>query len=328
LARARGLDPADVTVSHSLAEVLRARAEAADNPLTRSALRTEARKILLPLVGAFNACYAFNTLLKLGLDELRDLSQNPNCLESALDKAVRDIEATLTKGLQRFPNDSFLLSQEADYARLIDDDDRVLRALRRAHDANPRDAYVAVRLSRVLERRGALPEACSVVHKALDGNRGDKLLNFRYAILLRSSGEPNVDTLIYHLNRAFTKWDANYDAQFWYARYALESNRADIRQASKEVFSRLREIPMSHEARTQIRDVIGGVGSPRWFNGTVERCDATHGFVFIDELQRQVFFHQKQCEPETWTRLRRQIEVRCHVGFSYSGAEALDIQLT
>lgn len=326
LSRARELDPTDATVSHSLAEVLRARAESATNPLMRSALRAEARKLLQPLLGAFNARYAYNTLVKLGLDGLRELSQDPICLETTLDSAVRDIEATLTKGLQRFPNDSFLLGQEADYARLVEDDDRVLRALRRAHEANPRDPYVALRLSRVLEARGEIPDACSVVHRALDGNRGDKVLNFRYAMLLRLSGSTEVDTLLYHLNRAFTRWDANYEAQYWYARYAFESSQAGTRQAGTEVFRRLREAPIPYDTRIQIRDVIGAPGSPRRFTGVVERCDATHGFIFVDELQRQVFFHQKQCDPDVWTRLRRQVQVEFHVGFSYSGAEASDIQ--
>jgi tetratricopeptide (TPR) repeat protein len=327
LTQARAVDPSDATVSHSLAEVLRARAEAATNAHSREALRAEARKVLQPLLSAFNARYAYATLLKIGLDELRDLARDPTCIESSLDSAVRAIEATLTKGLQRFPNEPFLLTQEADFARLVGEDDRVLGALQRAHEANPRDPYVAARLSRVLELRGRPQEACDVIHRALDGNRGDKLLNYRYAMLLRASGTASVDTLVYHLNRAFTKWDGNYEAQFWYARYAFESSREDTRLSAVEVFQHLREVPMAHDARTQIHDVIGGPQNPRWFAGIIDKCEATHGFVAVDDLHRQVFFHQNGSKVDVWSHLRRHCAVRFHIGFSYSGPEALELEL-
>jgi len=196
LQQARDFDQRDTTLIHTLAEVKRERAEKALQPLEREKFRNEARALLRPLLNdAHNDRYARHTMVKLALDELRDtLLNNPHVTEREIDFAVRAVEDLLQRGLQQYPEDHFLLTTEADYSRLLNDNERSFTALRKAFDTNRRDTYIASRLARLYEVRDDLPSAQKILYDALQANRGDHQLNFQYANVLRIQGdtEPSV----------------------------------------------------------------------------------------------------------------------------------------
>lgn len=327
LTKARDLDPRDNTIAHTLAEVLRARAESADSAEKRALFRNRARKVLAPLlVDPQTRRHAHHTAAKLAVDDLRDLLADPTAGNQALDAMIRAAEKELAWGLQAFPNDEYFLTEEANLSQLIRDDERAFRALQSAFRANARDPYVAGRLARAFEEKGLVSQARDTLHEALQGNRGDKNLNFRYAMLLRKTGEQDSNTLAYHFLRAFTKWDSNHEAQFWYARYAYESQDPQQRGQGSEVFRHLRDVPLPHDLRVEIRDYLGGAGGPGWCSGAVIKIEASFGFVRVDGTGEEIFFHRNNVVPANWNSLRRQSRVRFHIGFSYSGPRAADIE--
>lgn len=326
LKQARDLDPRDLTLVHTLAELKFARADGAYHSLEREKYRNECRSLLRPLLAdPQSGRYARHTLVKVALQELRDILNADDSTDRQIDEAIRSVEDLLQKGLQQYPEDPFLLTEEAQLRRLLEDHDRALRALQQAFDANRRDPYIASRLSRLYEERDNLEGARETLHGALDANRGDKQLNFRYGMVLRKTGIHDQRELLYYFKRAFTKWDTNYEAQFWFARYAFEDAEASVRQESKEVFRRLREAPLAHDIRVQARDTIHDKEQDKVFTGSMARRDYAHGFVERDGLGDWIFTHQKDVLPKIWERLGVGTRVKFVIGFSFSGAIALSI---
>jgi tetratricopeptide (TPR) repeat protein/cold shock CspA family protein len=328
LDKARQLEPSDSTIVHTLAEVLRARAEAADKRLERARLRNEARAVLRSIaLTAPAARYASVTGLKLCNDRVRDVLTFDSSTDRDIDEAVRDAERAFENAKQRYPGDRFVLTAESEFAELLEDNERSFEALKRARTSNPRDPFIASRLAAILIGKGDIDTALVYVREALESNPGDKRLNFQYAELLRAKVETPPEDLTYYYRRAFTKWDYNYESQFWYARFAFESNDLEMVQESKEVFKHLRDIPMSYEERIRVRDAVGGQSDPRQFFGTITRVEATHGFVSIDGRGDWVFFHETDVAERVWDHLSSGTRVIFAIGFSLRGPKALDLRL-
>lgn len=327
LYEARSLDPRDATVVHTLAEVLRAKAEAATEPLERLKHRSEAGAVLRSLGSTGDSDrYSVVTRVKLAADEVRDLLADPESSDRQLDEAIRGAERVIASARQRYPGDQYVLSAEADFATLLSDHERSLSALEKARRANPRDPFIASRLSGLLVKRGDVDTARQYLEEALDSNSGDKRLNFQYAEVLRRSGEDEKE-LAYYYRRAFSKWDENYESQFWYARFAYQSGDPSDGAEAREVFRHLREVPMSHDERVKVRDVVGGADTPQDFTGSVTRVEATHGFVSVDGRGDWIFFHKSDVEPNAWAELRSETRVVFSLAFSLRGAKAIAVRI-
>ena len=323
LSRARELDPRDLSIVHSLATLKRESSNRALHALERERFRNEARAMLAPILNdPHHGRYARVTLVYLSLDDLRDILARDSATDKEVDEAIRTVEQHLARGQQQHPDEQRLLTAEAEFGTLLRDSDRSFDALQRAFQANVRDPYIASRLARLYEARNDLGAAEHVLTTALDANRGDRQLNFQYANVLRRAGATSHDVLLYHLRRAFTKWDTNFEAQFWFARFAFESTKEAEREESKEVFRHLRETPLAHDARIRVRDVIGGESAPRSLYGRIVRKEYAHGFVELEGTADWVFCHKNH--TPAWDALSIHDRVHCAVGFTFGGAVALN----
>lgn len=326
LRRARELEPRDSTIAHTLAEVLRAKAEESSRPLERVRYRAEARAALRDIrPGSSGYTYATVTTLKLVTDEIRDLFHDEEATDTQIDEAIRDAERQFDIARQRYPGERFVLTAEAEFAEVLRDDARTLRALETARRANPRDPFIASRLAKLLVAKGDEAKALEYVEQALDGNPGDKRLNFQYAELLRLTGCYDRDKLLYYYRRSRTSGDDNYDSQFWYARFLFESTDEKEVEEAKRAFRDLRGIYVSFEEKRRIRDAIGGLEDPRLFRGTVGRVEATHGFVVVDGRGDQLFFHEHDMEPEVWNNLKSGARLKFGIGFALLGVQAIHL---
>ena len=327
LHEARSLSPRDTSIVHTLAEVIRKKAESSTKPLERKKLRSEAGAVLRSISSTRDSNrYADVTRVKLATDEVRDLLDTAGTSERQLDETIRNAERVISDVLQKYPGDQHVLAAEADFAAALSDDERCVAALEKARRANPKDAFVASRLSSLLVKLGDEAKARQYLEEALDGNAGDKRLNFQYASLLRRIGEDN-EKLAYHFRRAFSKWDQHHESQFWYARFVYEStDPADVAEA-REVFHHLRDVPMSHEDRIKVRDKIGGLDTPREYSGSVGRVEARHGFISVDGRGDWLFFHRSDVASGVWGKLRSGARVVISVAFCVGGARAVDVRL-
>src|SRR5439155_10260943 len=185
LEKARQKDPLDSTIVHTLAEVLRAQAEASAKNLERARLRNEARAILQGIGhDSLTDRYRLVTRIKLAVDELRDLLLEESSTDRAIDETIRNAERVFEEARQRYPGDPYILFEESEFAKLLQDNSRSLEALRRARAANPRDPFIATRLASIAIATGDPGNARTIFEEALESNQNDKRLNFQYAELL------------------------------------------------------------------------------------------------------------------------------------------------
>lgn len=261
------------------------------------------------------------------MDNVRDVLSDAKSPERLVDETVREAERMLLESIQKFPDEELFLHAEAELGKLIGDDFRALHAMEAAFRKNSRDPYIASRLASIYESKGDTVRAIETIQSALDANRGDKTLNFTYARLLREAEPENCPVLLYHFRRAFVKWDSNYEAQFWFARYAFESGTREHIAESKEVFRRLRKVPMHHDRRVAIRDRLSQNARPTRFTGTITRKEEQYGFIVRDGQGDWVFFHIADQDDSTWEKLRVNGRISFEIGFSFAGVRALAIQL-
>jgi tetratricopeptide (TPR) repeat protein len=266
-------------------------------------------------------------MVKLAIDEFQDILHEPRSTEKDIDRAIRSVETILHRSLQQYPDDTFLLSAEADYSRVLKDHGRSFSALKRAYEANRRDTYIASRLAQLYEEMDEFGEAKQILHDALQANRGDQVLNYRYANMLRLDGDQDYPRLVYHYRRAFTKWDRNYEAHFWLARFLFESNNAEERSESKDIFKRLRNSPIHFEARNKIRDIALVDDRPQKFFGTIAQREYAHGFINRDGLGDWIFIHRNETNENVWNSIRAGVRVSFYIGFTLNGPIALNIGL-
>ena len=318
---AMSCDPHDESLVHTYAEVLRSRAEASDRHVERTRYRRQARAALRRI--RRESRYTTVTELKITIDELRDRLSLIGTASSSVDGAIRDAEHVFQAAKQSYPSDSYVLSTEADLARLFQDDARVLDVLRSAQTANPQDPFIVSRLSSILALRGDSEEAGSYLKKALESNYGDQRLNFLYGEFLRNQGSVSPEELVYYYQRSFTNGDANYESQFWYARFCFECSDSTTRQKSRGIFERLRSVPMPYEKRVKIRDAIGGMDTATRFNGVIARVEAAHGFVIRDGLSDWVYFHRDDVDMELWRGLGASDGISFSIGFNLRGPKAI-----
>ena len=323
LDQAASTAPYDSSIKHTKAELMLRLADIASMPLEREQRLREAMRIASSLrddrPGRVSGSYAFHTIAKIGLKRLEDLLNDtaPMVSEEAVSSEIRSVESGLFDGLQRFPDDSYLLTAEAQLAMLLKDSARAISAMRSAFKANPRNGAIAVRLAKSLEAGGDLSGARSTIETSLNNNPGDKRLHYTFAKLLMRHDLPAADQIEYHLQRSFTRGDTNYDAQLLYARQLYV--KGDVNGA-KERFRTLAAAKVGPDIRSKMRYPLDG-----WFGGRVVRLEATYCFVTRDGIGDWVFAHRSQADTALWTTLGVGCRVRFHITFTMKGPAAADL---
>ena len=326
LRRAMELDPRNSTFSHTLGELLREQAGSTEKPLKRKELRLEAKAVLTQIKDdPVSGRYAKVSLVRLGTAELKDFLNDESSTDRDIDEAIRSVERMLLTFKQELPRESYLLNAEADFRGMLKDYERSFIALRSAFQANPRDPYTASRLANMYEERGDLEAAQECIYEALQKDRSNLQLNYRFAQLVKISDPENIGRITYHFRRSFLKWDDNYEAQFWYARYTFESLDRESQRESKEIFRRLREVRMRYNDRVKVREVIQSENQNRVFTGMMERVELHYGFLRVDGTGDSLFVHSDNLEESTWEGLREGDRVAFTIGFTFSGSRALNL---
>ena len=323
LDQAAGDAPYDLSIKHSKAELLLRLADIARMPLERDQRLREAMRLASSLRdarrGRASGSYAFHTIVKIGLKRLEGLLDDtvPTVSEETVSSAIRSVEGSLLDGLQRFPDDSYLLTSEAQLATLLNDSGRAISAMRSAFKTNPRNGAIAVRLAKSLEADDDPAGARRTLQTGLDNKPGDKKLHYSLARFLMRHDPQATDEIEYHLQRSFTSGDSNYDAQLLYARQLFV--RGDVNGA-KERFRTLAAAKVGPDIRSRMRYPLEG-----WFSGRVVRLEATYCFVTRDGVGDWIFVHRSAVDPALWTTLGVGSRVRFHIAFTMKGPAGADL---
>lgn len=322
LGEAEHIRPKSATIRHSLAEVQIKLAEKALNPLQKEKYLNKAEEIASGLTGRRSVdSHPFHTICKVLLIRLKDAleDEEESLSSSTVEDLVRKIEEHLAKGLQRFPGDSYLLDSESQFAELIADSERALKALERAFEANRRNSWFAIRLSRAHQLKDEFGKAGDVLKSALEANSNSQELHFAYAKLILASENPDSDELIYHLHRSFSPGDSNFEAQLLYGRQLFLSGEVP---ESKKIYRDLGGARMSPEARNRIR-----YRDKRILQGTVSKLEFSYLLIRRDGESDQIFAHRSNIDETVWNQLNRDTRVTFRLGFSMRGPSVYEISL-
>lgn len=322
LARAARLAPNDLSIRHSMAERYMKVSEVARTPLEKEQSLVKASEVAKSLKSERGEDpHGYHTLIKVGLSRLQDLlsSQDENDIHQDMANIIKDVEQHLTDALQRFPDESYILDAEAQFAAMTSDEPRILVALQKAFDVNPRSTYLATRLTQCHLAQENTADARTTLERALDANRNDKRLHYAYAKLLVDVGETDSNLLSYHLQRSFTSGDSNFDAQILYGRQLFASG--DL-AGSKSVFNELGKARVGPNLRNACLYPLA-----EQFSGGISRKEAAYCFVARDGTNDWIYAHVTDFDSEVWNSLVLGSRVYFQVGFSSQGARACHIHL-
>ena len=325
LVQARFKMPNDRTLIHSLAELQIRMSEDGGTALQIESHLREAEKLVRPL--ATNRAvdsYGFHTLAKVQLERLRlflENSQEPGT-GLLLDDRIKAAESVIQEGLQKFPDDSYLLDIESRLGELLADDDRAVAALRTAFSKMPDSAFIAIRLAKLFAKSGNDKKAIDVYRTAMAAGVNDKQVHFNYARALMEQPNSDEHEIEYHLRRGFTEGDSNLEAQFWYARELYITG--DI-EAARMRFQGLKRQSMNPQTKRRVRGgMCDGQGQLR-FTGAIDRLEYDYGFLNRDGTGDRIFFHRKNIDESVWESLGWRSRVSFSIGFNCWGPTVVDL---
>ena len=318
---------ARASILHTRALALRKLASGLEDSLQKNRVRSEAKEVVRRLIRNPRASsHPYHTLALLLLDEIEERIGSLTEVSTAKDESqqrqisslVGEAEKIILQGLQKFPNNAHLLSVESQLATILNDDPRATELLKRALETNPGDGFISIRLARYYLKNKLNEEAKSVLIRCLENNPTNREVHVQLGRLLAQEDEyGRRDEIRNHLRRGFTSGDANYDAQFWYARHEFLYGDIEI---SKSLFSSLAKARVSPDAkqRTQGR-VRHEDGTPKRFRGTVRRKSESYCFAACSELRDSVFMHPRSFVRGQWTNLTAISELEFDLVFSFRG---------
>ena len=319
LTRASQLASRDVSIKHSAAEFKLKSVDTLPTRLEREKSLKDAASIARELVAQESEnAYAHHTLVKVGIKALREgLAEGEP--DDALVKRIQEVETQLFVAAQQFPGDSYLLESEAELAKLLRDDERALKSMKKAFDANPRNSYIALRLADIHESSERVPDAMAVLKRGLEANNSDKRLHFKFGRLLMKSEPGSNDELIYHFRRSFTDGDSNFDGQLLYARQLYLSG--DMAE-SRKVFGSLSKAHIAPQTKSRLLYPIEG----ERFSGKIWKIETAYGFISRDGAGDSIFMHASNVAPGLWKNLTVGTRVRFSIAFTFKGASAFDVE--
>lgn len=232
---------------------------------------------------------------------------------------IGEIDGVLREGLQHFPGESYLLDLEATLATIVDDEPRAAGALQRALASSPGNGFICSRLARHFRRSGDLAAAKLVLTQCLEQSPTDREAHLQLARLLMDEDEyRHRDTIRHHLRRSFAPGDANYEAQFWYARHEFLYGELG---RSKEMFDALRRANVPPGMKQQGRGKVRAPGGKaRKFRGSIRAKLDSYCFAACAELQGEVFMHPGSFQDGQWDILTGISEIEFELAFTLRGA--------
>ena len=320
--------PRDLTLKHSQAELQLSFAESARSDLEKEQHLRESARIARDLrttQADADTPHAHHTLIKIALKKLEwrlheggggDADEGP---VPDIVPAIREAEETLAEGLQRFPDESYLLDAEARLATMLNNSSRALSAMKRAFETNPLSGYIAVRLARAFEGSGDPESAQDVLTKAIGANPTDTGIHYRLARLLMQRTPSDESTIRYHLQRSFIEGDYNHEAKLVYGRHLFLNGQL---QEAEAVYTGLRSVRLPFDRRTKPLFI-----TDERFAGNVQRVEMSYCFIQRDGAGDRIFAHRKNVKKELFRLLMVSSRVTFKLGFSFSGPVAVDLQM-
>lgn len=312
--------PRDRSITHTMSELELARANASRTEVERDLHIAQARQYATRLTGTnADSSHGYGTLVKVELGRFMNALKNPATADEEITAAAKAVEQALSEGFQKFRNDEHLLTAEAEFSKLLLDQDRAIRALGKAIAKNASSPFVARSLSRLYEAKNNLDAARKTLQDALRVLPGDKWLNAALASLLDRKFPDEGNEAEACWRRSFTEGDTNYTSQFRFARRLYLNGKMDEALVK---FSQLKLARVPRDVKVSISGRIRENGSVKKFEGVIARLEADYAWVTPYGQQRSIFLSCSGVDVDTWQNYRRGDKLTFSIGFNYMGLAA------
>lgn len=327
---------ASSSLMHTKASVLRKMATEALSDSERDRYRADAKVILEKQLKTAVHSHPFHTLGQILIDEIKEklrylINNNQDDADKfsgrVLTTLISKTEETIYNGLQKFPNDEYLLTLQSDLAQILQDEPKAIVALETAFRTNPRSGFVASRLARYYKDINEVGKAIIVLEKCLEQNPTSKEVHLELAMIyIEQDEQNNTQSIIHHLRRSFTEGDVNYDAQFWFARHQFIYGD---KEASKRIFMTLNKARLSPKMRNLPRALIkDSSGNDVFYEGSVKSLNDNYCFVECIPLRSDIYAFYNQFEQDDWDHLDNYSILRFNIGFTMRGPVVVCAKLT
>lgn len=325
-AQAFELNSTSRSIKHTQAEIARKMALKTNDSLRKRTLRRVVREKIGGNTSRFSK-YEYSTYARLAIDEFRELLDSLNADDSTQHEIVfdlvKEIQILIQRSLQSYPEDATLLTIESSFKDLLNQKEQALQILERAFKLNPRQDWLAVRLSKRYCDSGDISNAERVLKECLNHNPSSKIAHFEIGRILSEYRDPNA---VAHLRSSFTLGDNNYEGQFWCARELFLRKRFD---EAKKLFNDLHErAPSGFRRRGGGRTSVKQGGKVIEYKGSVIRKEEDYAFLKFSEFPENIFAFRGESDSEEWDKLHRNANVKCALAFSRRGPRAMSIRLS
>ena len=160
--------------------------------------------------------------------------------------------------------------------------------------------------------------AMNYAKRVLEAKPEDASANYQFGRLGVEFDNLTLETLEYHLSKAYMDGDSNNDARLLHARTLYLAGK--FGDANKLFRSLARErLPFSQRVYPNYP-----VASPR--DGRIDQIEATHAWIEDFANGQRVYAHQSNFDGELWDLLHLGEPVSFTLSFSYMGACATDVR--
>jgi len=315
LKEAKELDPDDIHISHSLAELALKKAESTNISIERKKYLDTSRKLCREIIKKSKShSFSFHTLLKIDLNDF--IESIKEGADERIEKNVKQFEKTLNEAKQLFPSETFILEIEARFNEFLNEKPQAIKILKDAFEINKASPFIAIRYAKLLDNNGKTEEAIIVLRSTLELNPSEKNVNYLLAKLINKFEPFNHDEISHYYRRSFTKGDTRYDSQFWYARSLFLKGDKPGAIAIFEELGKVRIAPKVKNAANGI--ILNDNGDVRSFKGKIERMESNFAFVKREKEGDDIFMF-RDSNIKDWIDFRINSKLEFNIAFNYKG---------
>ncbi|MEJ0091332.1 MAG: SIR2 family protein [Limisphaerales bacterium] len=314
------LQPYNKSFKHTKSELALRKSESARTDLERDKFLREAASLATETMdGRAGETHSHHTLAKVNIKRIEAELKNGNTdfTAPALQNLVRSAETVIINGLQAKPGDAYLLQEQANLAKLMSDVPKAVAALEKAVSQNTKFSFLAVQLADCYLGNNEVSKAKAVFEKALDANRNDRVLNYRYALFLEGNGGSLTD-IAYFLKRSFSPGDRNFDAQIRHARALFLKGDYDEARSEFSLLRNNKNAPYVYGQR--LYDAEGT------YTGVVNGVRHSHIFVTETKSRQTIFIPRENVTPEYWRQFTEGTKVKLRISFNLRGPIGFDCE--
>jgi tetratricopeptide (TPR) repeat protein len=323
---ARVVDDNNHIYIHTLAEVMRRKANAAENNIRKEQLRSQSRSYLneIWLKDARVASSFCNLLVDEAIDLLKALPSDPKDHEIlAFDSKTDDAVERIKRAMQDFPDTAEFSSVEARLWQQLGENDRAKTALTKAIRAKPRNSSAFLRLSNIHRQASAPESTLEVLQNGLEKFPNDKNLHLKIALHLVETTDKPTDEMDIHFRSSFAAGDHNFDGRFFYAEYLFWAGK--IEEATK-LFAEIDRRAAENFRKTAPSSDDLLTSKLGRYQGVIEGVNSRYFFVRFGGYPKAVFAFWRSWSDPDYDMLRTGDQVSFKLRFNRKGPVAVEVR--